>query len=156
MNQADRAVDASVAVKWVVTTEVHAAQAAALLADSLAAGRPLIGPPYLHGEVANALYQRARSHAPARRLASDEADRSLRMYFTIPIVLLSPPGLYEQAFAIASQYQLPSLYDAMYVTLAQRTGIELWTADQRLLTALGSEAPWVRDLSTYPLPKQLA
>ena len=31
-------------------------------------------------------------------------------------------------------------------------GVDLWTADQRLLNALGTAAPWVRALSTYPSP----
>lgn len=144
-------VDASVAVKWVVTTEALAAQAAALIVDSLNVGRVLTGPPHLRGEVANALYQRLRSQDAARHLTSNEADRALADFLAIPLTVLDPPGLYEAALAFAREHHLPSLYDGFYVVLAQQLQAELWTADQRLLTSIGATAPWVRALAGYPL-----
>ena len=61
-------------------------------------------------------------------------------------------GLYEHALAFAQRFTLPSVYDALYAVLAQRGGVELWTADQRLLSALGAGAPWVHAPATDPVP----
>ncbi len=45
--------------------------------DTVEAGRALVGPPHLIGEVANALYQRVRSREPVRHLTDEEARDSL-------------------------------------------------------------------------------
>lgn len=144
------AFDASVAVKWVVLEE-HTDEALALLATSADEGRWLIGPPHLPGEVANAIYQRWRSTDPAKHLDSTQADEALARFLAITIDLLNPPNLYISALAFARTHRLPSMYDSVYVTLAQLAGAELWTADRRLLEALGSRAPWVRFIGDYPL-----
>lgn len=99
----------------------------------------------------NALYQRLRSTDPARHLTAEEAERALSDFVAIPLHMVDPPGLYEEAFAIAQTHSLSSIYDSVYVALARIIGSELWTADQRLLNALGTSAPWVRRLSDYPL-----
>lgn len=149
MNPPDVAVDASVAVKWVIVTEDHADQAQALLGDTLRAGGSVIGPPHLPGEVGNALYQRARSQDPRRHLADDEAQRALVAFLAIRLTIHGPVELYEQAFAFARAANLPSYYDSLYVVLARPLGVELWTADRRLLDALGAAAPWVRFIGGY-------
>ena len=149
MNQAPVVVDASVAVKWVLTAEDLTVQAQALLTDSLQAGRALAGPPRLPGEVANALYQRVRSQEPSRPLTDDEAWEALTTFLAIPVQALAPDQLYQQAFEFARTANLPSLYDSLYVALARLLGAELWTADRRLLAALGSAAPWVRYIGDY-------
>jgi len=38
------------------------------------------------------------------------------------------------------------------VVLAQCLNTTLWTADETLLNALGTAAPWVRSIGAYPLP----
>lgn len=151
MNQPPLAVDASVAVKWVLTTESFTAHAQALLARTRQAGGGVVGPPHLPGEVANALYQRVRSQEPARHITDAEAREALTTFLRIPVTLLGPAELYERAFTFARTYTLPSLYDSLYVVLAQLLGTDLWTADRRLLDALGSNAPWVRFIGDYPL-----
>ena len=151
MNQIPVVVDASVALKWVVPAEELARQAQALLADTLHAGQAIVGPPHLPGEVGNALFQRVRSQEPARHLTDEEAREALATFLTIPVQLLAPPELYERALTFALTHNLPSLYDSLYVVLAQILGAELWTADRRLLTALGSNTPWVRFIGEYPL-----
>ena len=151
MNAALVAVDASVAVKWVVTGEPFANHAETLLRASLQANQRLVGPPHLHGEVANALYQRLRSQDPARHLTDHETEEALATYLALPVELVSPPGLYAEALRAGRTFALPSLYDALYVALARLLGCKLWTADRRLLTALGDRAPWVRFIGDYSL-----
>jgi len=144
------AVDASVAVEWVVL-EALTDQARALVADSVAARRPLIAPPHFSGEVANALYQRWRSADPARRLTDSEADAALTRFLQFRVEQVAPAALYARAVSLARATRLSSIYDALYVALAQFEGVELWTADARLIREVGARAPWVKALSTYPL-----
>ncbi len=144
------AVDASLAVKWVVD-EQHTDRARALLVASADAGRPIVGPPHLPGEVTSAIYQRWRSIDPDKHLDDAEALDALRWFLAFRIELLTPPDLYEQAFTFAMTSGVPSIYLSMYVVLAQLMGVELWTADERLLRLLGANAPWVRFIGNYAL-----
>ena len=51
--------------------------------------------------------------------------------------------LHRQALKIAQRYNLPATYDAHYLALAERLGIEFWTADRRLFNAVQSSLSWV-------------
>jgi predicted nucleic acid-binding protein len=142
------AVDASVAVKWVVAEDLSS-QAQALLRDCLQAVRPVIAPPHFTGEVVNAIHRRTqRTEHP---LTSEQAAQAVQDFVAVPIELLSPAGLYEQAFTLAQTFALPTIYDSLYVVLAQLLDVELWTADERLRRALRTSAPWVRFIGDYPV-----
>ena len=142
--------DASVAAKWVLDEE-YADHARSLLTDGLRPGQTLIMPPHGPGEVVNAIYQRIRVSDPAKRLDVDIVDRAVVDFLRFPVRILAPPDLYRQAFIFARDLALPSIYDSLYVVLAQLESVELWTADRRLLNALGGAAPWVRFIGDYPL-----
>lgn len=144
-------VDASVVMKWVVR-EFDADRALALFDNCDAARCDLIVPPHLHGEVMNGLYQRFRSRDPTRHISRNDLDQAVAEVLEYPLEVVTPPGLYERAVLFALDYALPAVYDSLYVVLAEMLGTELWTADRQLLTALDGRAPWVRPLSTYPLP----
>jgi len=144
-------VDASVAVKWVLP-EAHTDRAQALMAASIRARQRLVGTPHLTIEVVNAIYQRRRRGPPEERLSEAEADQALTRFLTFPLELLSPTSLYEEAFTFARTHGLSNIYDSAYVVLAQLLNTTLWTADETLLNALGTAAPWVRFLGAYPLP----
>lgn len=140
------AVDASVAVKWVVA-EDFTDRAQALLGNSLRAARPLIAPPHFPGEVVNAIHRRTqRSEQP---LSPVRATQAVQEFLEYPVELLSPADLYWQAFTFAQTHALAAIYDSLYVVLAQLLEVELWTADERLLRALGDAAPWVRFIGDY-------
>ena len=44
---------------------------------------------------------------------------------------------------------MPSVYDGLYVALADMLGGDLWTADRRLLQMLAGQAAYVRWLGDY-------
>lgn len=111
----------------------------------------VIAPPQMAGEVANALYQKVRSRDPDRHLTGEEAQEALTAFMAVQVESLSPNGMYELAMEFALEHGLPSLYDSLYVVLARLLGVELWTADRRLLDALGGGSPWVRFIGDYPL-----
>ncbi len=143
-------VDASVAVKWVVS-EAFSDQANALLNRAANTRQPLLAPSLLPNEVTNAIYQRfRRGHLTASDAdaAVAEAARLLRL----GVVLRASTALPRQAYAFARTHRLTTVYDALYVVLAQRLNADLWTDDRRLLNVLGANIPWVRWIATYPLP----
>lgn len=144
-------VDASTAVKWVIP-EDFSDQADALLATSLQMARPIVVPAHFLSEVTNAIYQRVRSTRKERQISEERAQTALAEFVAVPVLLQSSAALYERAFAFARRLGLEATYDSLYVVLAEMVGGELWTADRRLLNALGTQAPWVRWLGDYPLP----
>ncbi len=145
------AVDASVAAKWVLEEE-FSDRARALLATSLRSHRPLIGPPHLLSEVVNVLYQRLRTRDIRRHITESEAEQALAQFLHYPLRIIAPAEIYTQAFAFARQHHLENIYDSLYVVLAQREEVELWTDDRTLLRSTASVAPWVRWIADYPLP----
>jgi len=139
-------VDASVALKWLIQEE-HSDRADALLADSLQPGIVLVGPPHLPGEVANALYRRV--HRTENSITRHDAEAALNTFLAIPIQIVVSNELYARALAFALQAGLSSIYDSLYVVLAQSLNAELWTDDRRLLNSLAQTASWVRSIGDY-------
>ena len=137
-------IDASIAAKWVLTEEFSDA-ALDLANECLDQGRPLIAPPLIQAEVANTLRQVMIKHAVSLRQVL-LLYRGFAMY---PISFVAPPRLYEDALQIAERFGLPAAYDSQYVALAQMVGCSLWTADRRLLNALGNRLPFVRWIGDY-------
>lgn len=145
------AVDASVALKWVLTNsqESEAERAGALLQDSLIGRRVFVVPPHFFAEVTNVIYQRVRTGRTNLNLTQAEADEALRTLLAIPVQPVSPPGLYQHALSIAQQYKLPGVYDALYLVVAELGECDLWTDDRRLLKALEGKISFVKWIGDY-------
>jgi predicted nucleic acid-binding protein len=52
--------------------------------------------------------------------------------------------LHRRALTLAERFSLPAAYDAHYLALADWLGGEFWSADRKLVRAVGDELPWVR------------
>lgn len=137
-------VDSSVAAKWLFDEE-HSEQADALLTDLVDAKQAIVAPALLHIEITNIICQHIRGG-----LRADEGERLLMEFSSFPIDVFMPPSLQRDALRLAVSYNLPATYDAQYLALSQELGVEFWTADQRLLHALGGKVPtahWIGDYS---------
>ncbi|MDO8672780.1 MAG: type II toxin-antitoxin system VapC family toxin [Dehalococcoidia bacterium] len=137
-------VDSSVAAKWVFLEE-YSQQARALLRVSLEQQEPIIAPPLLASEVANVIRQRQRRG----QLDLSESRVLLSQFLAVPLSLQMPKTLYDRVLSLADQFDLPAVYDAHYVALAELFGATLWTADQRLLHALSGRLSFVRWIADY-------
>ena len=60
-----------------------------------------------------------------------------------------PAGLYKRALQLAHRYGRPTIYDTLYVALAELAGCDFWTADKRLVNALGDRLTFVRPLHSF-------
>ena len=135
-------VDASVALKWFLSEELHASQALAVVQD----GATLIAPDFLIAEVCNAAWRSAR----LGRISQAQVDAiaaNLPRFFDS---LVSVSSLARRAVAIAGQLDHP-VYDCLYLALAEAEQAELVTADMRLLSKVQTTT-WeqrVVDLTGY-------
>lgn len=129
--------DASVAVKWVLP-DSDSPQALAVRDGQ----HELISPDVFVAEVAHALTRAERK----RVLEQGEASDGMADILAFAPVFYSSLDLISQAIDLASKTR-SSVYDCLYVALAEQEGCEFATADAKLLRNLAS-AP-LRDLASF-------
>jgi predicted nucleic acid-binding protein len=115
------AIDATVAVKWVVA-EPGNERAIRLRQHSL------IAPDLLFPECANVLWRKVRR----REITDDEAVIAAQTLEQSDLVVVPTRGYMARAAAIAVELDHPA-YDAMYLAVAEAFGLRLVTADDRLI-----------------------
>lgn len=103
----------------------------------------LHAPALLRYEVVNALHQQRK----AGRIGDEEARAALDDALKRPIVLHEDDNLHTRALTMAAKYGLPAAYDAHYLALAERLGVEFWTTDAKLVRAVEDRLAWVRLVS---------
>lgn len=123
-------VDASVAVKWVVT-EVGTPEAVSLLSAF-----PLSAPDLLVAECANILWKKVR----LSELNAEEAILAGRLLQRVEIELHPMRALLEPAARLAIDLDHPA-YDCVYLALAMAKGWKFVTADMRFLNKARQTSP---------------
>lgn len=117
-------IDASVGVKWIVPEAGHA-EAAALL-DNEALYVPLL----FYSEVGNALLKKSRRREIDLSGVADAYGQLRLLVTTVDEAEVMP-----RALALASDLR-HSIYDCVYIALAERIGVPLATADRRFLAKI--------------------
>jgi predicted nucleic acid-binding protein len=115
-------IDASVAVKWVVT------EPDTPLAVRLLKAAPLAAPDLLVAECANILWKKVQRN----ELTPDEALLSARLLQHADIEIYPTRHLLESATRLAIDLSHPA-YDCIYLSLAITNGWRFVTADDRLV-----------------------
>ncbi len=103
----------------------------------------LVAPLLLRYEVTNSFHRMRR----AGTMTDTEVSGQLRRALELPIDYHDEVGLHGEAARIAARFGQAATYDAHYLALAERLGIDLWTTDRRLVKAVGDQLPWVRLVS---------
>ncbi len=136
--------DAGVWVKALAAEELSA-EAAHVLADSIENGG-LVAPAFCWAEVGSVLRKKVRN----RDLSAMEAAEAWTDFRAMPIIFVDTPELRSRAWELAERYAQATLYDAAYlacIELVEGSSRTFWTADDALLTNLGSRCPrYVRHL----------
>ncbi len=136
-------VDASVAVKWYLP-EASSAQATSLLApDNI-----LWAPDLIFAEIGNVFWKRVQRG----ELGSKQAQACLYDFLSGPLRIEDSPLLLEKAWDIATRYGR-TVYDSLYLSLADKLGTPLVTADLRFYNALrdtplGERLCWIEKLDS--------
>jgi predicted nucleic acid-binding protein len=137
-------IDASLALKRVLQEE-HTEDAVALRDHWLENMESVIAPPIFKPEVTNVLHQRVRRGQLSRRDAADMLE-----ILVSAVAAVEPPSLYSRALTLASELELSSAYDALYLALADSEECEMWTADQRLVRSTQPKFSMLRWLEESP------
>ncbi|MGA8221530.1 MAG: type II toxin-antitoxin system VapC family toxin [Candidatus Acidiferrales bacterium] len=131
-------VDASVAAKWVLPSNLEPySESALLLLNNYAQGQlDIVVPDLFWAEIGNVLWKAART----RRLTLAEAKTGLGMVADKRFQTVPSLSLLDSALEIAIEFGR-SFYDCLYVALAETSGAELVTADEKLVNVLGRRFP---------------
>ena len=122
--------DASVGVAWTVSSQSSAASA--MLLDEVAAGKPFVVPGLWMFEVANALLVLMRRKKIQPQQAARARGALSRLH---PAIDDDGPRLaLHRIWELADTFTL-SIYDAVYLELAQRKGLPLASGDTALRRA---------------------
>ena len=91
------------------------------------------------------LTRRAQSGQLSTALARSALSAALNME---GIEFVDSVDLHLRAWELACRLDLPSLFDAHYLALAEMRNCELWTADRRLYNSVKGKLDYVRLISS--------
>jgi predicted nucleic acid-binding protein len=140
-------VDACVAVKWFIK-ETHHHEADAILTDFGDKKLQLIAPDIIVSEVGSVLWKLSTLRSS---ISTTEASSSYHDFLALGIQLHPCSEIASSAMRIALAERC-TVYDAMYMALAEQKGCDLITADEKLYSALGKKFCWLRWIGDYLRP----
>jgi predicted nucleic acid-binding protein len=131
-------VGASVAAKWLLppSNEPHIDQAVRLIADYADRKIQIFVPDLFWVEVGSLLWNAARRG----RCTLDHATNALNRITAQKFPTIASLFILRSAFAIANAHGR-TVYDSLYVALAEALQVEFVTADEKLANALASKYP---------------
>jgi predicted nucleic acid-binding protein len=135
--------DASVAVKWHLHDEEPFAHALTVLSDYREGRIDLLAPAHPRYEVPSA----SRNAVQRRRLSSEHARTAIDQFLAWDISTVSTDDLIRAGYQQALRFGC-SLYDGLYLALAEAARAPLEYADLRLRNSLARRFPlalWIED-----------
>ncbi len=106
-----------------------------------AESRSLFVPALFYAEVTSAI----RWRMYGKKLSPADAPLMLTEAIDWPLAVWpDSKSIQASALEFAARFNRPKAYDAQYLAVADALGCELWTADRRLVNAVGDKLPWVR------------
>ena len=134
-------IDASVAVKWFLP-ENHSSEAL-LIRDKFVDGEcKLIAPDLMLSELANVLWKRRESIDEATALDI------IRDLLALGVGLVPSEQIIVRAYRLASGHNR-TVYDSMYLALAESRNCDMVTADERLFHAVERHLPFIHLLGEW-------
>lgn len=133
--------DASVVLKWFLADEGRGEAAIALLKEHVDGLLEIVAPTLLAYELMSGLTIACRRG----RLDEANAAKSAEAFFKLGTRLVGPAPHYPRILHFANRLGC-SIYDAAYLALAEAEGIEMITADDRLLERAGGRLSWLHAL----------
>lgn len=119
--------DANVLVKLYVA-EPDSPLARQLVVEELEKAGRLLGPTFLPIEVLSVVRQKVHRGV----LGPDTGERAAAALLATPVEEVGGPEVYRRAWEIAAELAMPTIYDAVYLAVAEVRGATFWTADRKL------------------------
>ena len=119
--------DASVVLKLYLPEE-DAEEAKRLVRRALMQSEDLLVPPFFLAEMVSTL----RKAVHRGRMPREEANEGFTLLMMTPLEEIGGPEVYRRAWEIAEELGMPTIYDSVYLAVAELRGAEFWTADRKL------------------------
>jgi len=132
-------IDASLAVKLLVQ-EPYSDRAAFLWRGWTEGDIERIVPSFFPFEVTSTIRRKCKR----KQLTEEEAEEAFNIFAALDFVVLKPKALLREAWDMAKELGLPTLYDTAYLALSRLCNCEFWTADEVLINSLQGKLCWVR------------
>lgn len=136
---AEVCVDAGLVIK-LVTQEPGSEQADALFAEWRAHRARLIAAAFAEAEIDSVL----RKKVHRGELTPEMAETSFAAACLLPLKSPRPSKHRQRSWEIAKEFQLPAVYDATYLALAELRGCQFWTADTKLYERVKGQLAFAR------------
>ena len=136
-------IDSSVVAKWLFL-EPLTDQALAVRRDWELSKIDLIAPELMLVEVSNIIWKKQRS----KLITEEEGTNVLTNLLALEIPTVEQQTLLPRAYSLAKLFDR-TVYDALYVALAEAMGARFITADLRLCNAVGLSLGFVQYLDSY-------
>lgn len=136
--------DTSVIIKLFVVEE-RSDQAEELFTEAMSARVPILAPAFAWAEVGSILRKKVRQGL----LSLEEAEQAWRDFIDLPITYVNSTEIMRLAWSIASQYNLPTIYDAVFLATAETAPdgpADFWTSDSILVKTVRGHKRYVKEL----------
>jgi predicted nucleic acid-binding protein len=132
-------IDASVVLKWYLKDEEWGQEAVWFLEQHVAGNMVLFAPTILTYEVLNALLVAERTG----RIAEQTTETAFEGFVELEIEFSDPFVDYSDILSLARSFHR-TVYDASYISLANKKNIDFVTGDKRLYNAVKDKLKWVK------------
>ncbi len=139
------AIDASLAINFVIPAQPYHAQTVAMLRAWAGERAVLIAPPLFESEADSVI----RRYVYQGLLDGDAGEAAQELLDALPVGIVHDPRVRERARQIAEAFNQDRVYDATYSALAELMGCEFWTADRAFHGAVKRRLPYVRFVGEF-------
>lgn len=136
-------IDSSVVAKWFFV-EPLTEQALAVRRDWESSAVELIAPMLLLAEVGNIIWKKQR----AGLINEEEGTNAIANLLALEICTVETQMILPRAYKLATLYDR-TVYDALYLSLAEQRAARFVTADLRLYNAVGKRLGFIDYLASY-------
>ena len=136
-------IDSSVAIKWFIYEDLQA-EALAILNEWELGNLECVVPDWFYVEIGNILWKKHRNQLITR----EEVDTALAELGNLPLLIKPSHPLNDAAVSFAIKYDR-TVYDSLYVVLAEEEDCPFVTADDRLANALAPHIPNIVKLADW-------